>query len=64
MGTQPGRRIALRDENLMASFRAALPDLTEADIAGSPYCVRNYVVDPGGHVLSAAAAVARANGEP
>jgi hypothetical protein len=40
-----GLRIALRDEALMASFRAALPDLTEADIAGSPYCVRNYVVD-------------------
>lgn len=40
-----GLRIALRDEHLMASFRAALPDVTEADIAGSPYCVRNYVVD-------------------
>jgi hypothetical protein len=40
-----GLRIALRDEGLLASFRAALPDLTEADIAGSPYCVRNYVVD-------------------
>jgi hypothetical protein len=40
-----GLRIALRDEGLRASFRAALPDVTEADIAGSPYCVRNYVVD-------------------
>ncbi|MFE7836141.1 hypothetical protein ACFU53_08805 [Streptomyces sp. NPDC057474] len=38
-----GLRIALHDESLMASLRAALPDLTEADIAGSPYCVRNYV---------------------
>ncbi|WP_053850805.1 alpha-amylase family glycosyl hydrolase [Streptomyces sp. NRRL B-24085] len=40
-----GREIALRDRGLMDSFRAALPDLTEADIAGSPYCVRDYVVD-------------------
>ncbi|MET9908991.1 alpha-amylase family glycosyl hydrolase [Streptomyces sp. NPDC006476] len=40
-----GLAIALRDESLLASFRHALPDLTEADIAGSPYCVRNYVVD-------------------
>ncbi|MEU9166329.1 alpha-amylase [Streptomyces sp. NPDC048420] len=40
-----GLKIALRDEGLMDSFRAALPDVTEADIAGSPYCVRNYVVD-------------------
>ncbi|MFF4249971.1 alpha-amylase [Streptomyces sp. NPDC001663] len=40
-----GLAIALRDEPLRASFRDALPDLTEADIAGSPYCVRDYVVD-------------------
>ncbi|MER6350522.1 alpha-amylase [Streptomyces sp. NPDC001634] len=40
-----GLEIALRDDALLASFRAALPDLTPADIAGSPYCVRNYVVD-------------------
>ncbi|MDH6212828.1 alpha-amylase family glycosyl hydrolase [Streptomyces pseudovenezuelae] len=40
-----GLAVALRDESLLASFRDALPDLTEADIAGSPYCVRNYVVD-------------------
>lgn len=40
-----GLRIALRDEALRTSFRAALPDVTEADIAGSPYCVRDYVVD-------------------
>ncbi|GAA4019833.1 alpha-amylase [Streptomyces plumbiresistens] len=40
-----GLGIALRDETLMASFRAALPDVTEADLAGSPYCVRDYVVD-------------------
>jgi len=40
-----GLAIALRDEGLQTSFRQALPDLTPADIAGSPYCVRNYVVD-------------------
>ena len=40
-----GLAVALRDESLLASFRDALPDLTEADIAGSPYCVRDYVVD-------------------
>lgn len=41
-----GLEIALRDEGLRASFREALPDVTEADIAASPYCVRDYVVDP------------------
>jgi len=40
-----GLRIAMRNNELLASFRQALPDLTDADIAGSPYCVRNYVVD-------------------
>ncbi|MGK3940672.1 alpha-amylase family glycosyl hydrolase [Streptomyces caeruleatus] len=40
-----GREIALRDPGLMASFREALPDVIDADIAGSPYCVRDYVVD-------------------
>ncbi|MEV7736489.1 alpha-amylase [Streptomyces sp. NPDC088921] len=40
-----GLEIALRDEGLRASFGEALPDVTDADIAGSPYCVRDYVVD-------------------
>jgi hypothetical protein len=40
-----GVAIALSDDTLMASFRAALPDLTEADVVGSPYCIRRYVVD-------------------
>ena len=40
-----GLRIALRDEGLLATFRQALPDLSTADITGSPYCVRNYAVD-------------------
>ncbi|MEU9340292.1 alpha-amylase [Streptomyces sp. NPDC048278] len=42
-----GLEIALRNEELLSSFRHALPDLATGDIAGSPYCVRNYVVDPG-----------------
>jgi hypothetical protein len=29
----------------MASFRDALPDVTEQDVIGSPYCIRGYVVD-------------------
>ncbi|TQS43375.1 alpha-amylase family glycosyl hydrolase [Cryptosporangium phraense] len=40
-----GRTIALRNEDLVASFRAALPDLRDDDVFGSPYCVRDYVVD-------------------
>ncbi|MFJ8137500.1 alpha-amylase [Streptomyces sp. NPDC096013] len=40
-----GLEIALRDEGLQASFRAALPDLRPEDVVGSPYCVRDYVVD-------------------
>lgn len=39
--------LAIADENaeLRASFRDALPDLRTADVIGSPYCVRSYVVD-------------------
>lgn len=40
-----GIEIATRNPGLMDSFRAALSDLSPADIAGSPYCVRRYVVD-------------------
>jgi hypothetical protein len=39
-----GTAIALQDEANLASFRAALPDFTDADVAGSPYCVRDYTV--------------------
>ncbi len=39
------RTIALANPDLMADFRAALPDLTPADIVGSPYSVRRYEVD-------------------
>ncbi len=40
-----GIRVALGNQGLMADFRRALPDVQTADIVGSPYCVRDYVVD-------------------
>ncbi|NJC88866.1 MAG: alpha-amylase [Desulfuromonas sp.] len=41
-----GIRIAMGNEGLLADFRRALHDFTAADNVGSPYCVRNYAVDP------------------
>jgi Alpha amylase, catalytic domain len=40
-----GLQISLHNDALLASFREALHDLLPEDIVGSPYCVRNYVVD-------------------
>ena len=40
-----GTAIANKNKGLLESFRQALPDFTPADNVGSPYCVRNYVVD-------------------
>ena len=40
-----GVRLAFDSPEQMASFQAALPDLREADVIGSAYCVRNYQVD-------------------
>ena len=40
-----GLAIALADPALTAANRAALPDLRDGDVIGSPYCVRDYVVD-------------------
>jgi hypothetical protein len=40
-----GLRIALRNDELQASFRQALQDLRPGDVIGSPYCVRRYVVE-------------------
>jgi Alpha amylase, catalytic domain len=40
-----GLEIALADPTLQAGNRAALPDLHPEDVIGSPYCVRDYVVD-------------------
>ena len=39
-----GRALAA-DPGLVAGYRAALPDLREDDVIGSPYCVGDYVVD-------------------
>jgi Alpha amylase, catalytic domain len=40
-----GRAVAMAMPQLQAGYRAALPDLREDDVLGSPYCVRDYVVD-------------------
>jgi glycosidase len=40
-----GIAIALTNDNLRASFEAAIPDWQPYDVVGSPYCVRDYVVD-------------------
>ncbi|HEY6524689.1 MAG TPA: alpha-amylase family glycosyl hydrolase [Solirubrobacteraceae bacterium] len=40
-----GLAIALSDPGITAANRAALPDLEPEDVIGSPYCVRDYVVD-------------------
>ncbi|HMR47814.1 MAG TPA: hypothetical protein PKE40_01505 [Arachnia sp.] len=40
-----GLAIARANADLMAAMRDALPDLREDDIIGSPYCLREYVVD-------------------
>jgi len=40
-----GRAIALHSDDLLADFRRVLPDFTSDDVAGSPYCIRNYTVD-------------------
>jgi hypothetical protein len=61
-----GLQIARQNPELMASFREALPDLTDDDIVGSPYCVRDYVADPafgGRDGLAAARAALHARGK-
>ena len=40
-----GLAIAAADEGLSSSFRRAVADLRPTDVIGSPYCVRDYVVD-------------------
>ncbi|MGN6872353.1 MAG: alpha-amylase family glycosyl hydrolase [Solirubrobacteraceae bacterium] len=57
-----GLRIAVSNPELDAGNRAALPDLRPEDVIGSPYCVRDYVVDErfGGPTALAAARAALA----
>lgn len=40
-----GIEISMRNQGLLDDFHRALPYFTAADNVGSPYCVRNYVVD-------------------
>jgi len=40
-----GRAIALAMPQLVDGYRAALPNFHADDVLGSPYCVRDYVVD-------------------
>ncbi|GAA3431768.1 alpha-amylase family glycosyl hydrolase [Kutzneria kofuensis] len=40
-----GLALANADPMVRRTFRAALPDLRPTDVFGSPYCVRQYVVD-------------------
>ncbi len=58
-----GIEIALRNPELDRGNRAALPDLRPEDVIGSPYCVRDYVVDDrfGGPEALAAARAALAD---
>ncbi|MCT1352243.1 alpha-amylase family glycosyl hydrolase [Gordonia sp. p3-SID1431] len=41
-----GIAIALGNDELMSEFQTALPDVEAADVVGSPYCIRDYRVDP------------------
>jgi hypothetical protein len=41
-----GIAIALENDELVESFRHALPDFAPTDVVGSPYCIRAYSVDP------------------
>jgi hypothetical protein len=40
-----GIAIALANDDLVRSFRDALPDVRDDDVIGSAYCIRDYVVD-------------------
>ena len=40
-----GIAVSMRNKGLLEDFHRALPDFTASDNVGSPYCVRNYVVD-------------------
>src|SRR3954454_15282587 len=41
--SRSGREIALSNPQLRAAWSAALPDWTEEDVVGSPYCISDYV---------------------
>ena len=41
-----GSAIALENSELVGTFQSVLPDYRPEDVVGSPYCVRDYQVDP------------------
>lgn len=41
-----GIQIALNNPDLRSEFERVLPDFHTEDVAGSPYCIRDYRVDP------------------
>ena len=41
-----GKAIAGSIPELISEYKAALPDFVPADVVGSPYSIRDYVVDP------------------
>ena len=57
-----GLAIARSEPELIDGMRAALPDLRDEDVIGSPYCVRDYVVDPRFGDLAAAREALAARG--
>jgi glycosidase len=62
-----GVALALANPALVDSFRAALPDWRVEDVVGSPYCIRDYVVDehlggPAGLAIARAALARRGIG--
>ena len=41
-----GLELALEVDALQKALTRAVPDWTPADVVGSPYCIRDYIVDP------------------
>ena len=41
-----GAKISRDDPALNRGYRAILPDFSEADVSGSPYCIHSYTVEP------------------
>ena len=41
-----GRKISRENPELNREYRTILPDFTEADVSGSPYCIKSYTVEP------------------
>ena len=41
-----GTKISRENPELNREYRAFLPDFSEADVSGSPYCISRYAVEP------------------